>query len=120
MSDSEDATERRESERRDSDWRADRRPWEQFTGKNPTLGELVVAMTRIGELAYSTAVYQSNHESRLHGHDKILQEFALTAGRTDLKNIFLSAVCGAFAGACAGMATAGLMLHYAVSQGWIG
>ena len=68
------------------------------------IGETVLRMDRI--------------EGRFKSVDERLVQVLAVVGRTEVKNVLLSAVVGAFCGCMSGMATAGFMLHYAVTEGW--
>lgn len=77
-------------------------------------------MGRLGAMIGETVLRMDRIESRFKSVDERLVQVLAVVGRTEVKNVLLSAICGAFCGTLSGMATAGLMLHYAVSQGWIG
>lgn len=77
----------------------------------------------IGRLeAWFAALDQRAGEAdrRLESMDRNLVTMVESFQRTELRNVILASLCGAFSGCVAGLATAALMMHYAVTNGWIG
>ena len=83
------------------------------TQQHQDMGQL---KAMIGE----TTIRMDRLEGRFKSVDERLVQVLAVVGRTEVKNVLLATVCGAFCGCLSGMATTALMLHYAVRQGWIG
>ncbi len=77
-------------------------------------------MGQLKGLIGETALRMDRIEGRFKSVDERLVQVLAVVGRTEVKNVLLATVCGAFCGCLSGMATTALMLHYAVRQGWIG
>lgn len=76
-------------------------------------------MGKLGAMIGETVLRMDRIEGRFKSVDERLVQVLAVVGRTEVKNVLLAAVTGAFCGSMGGIATAALMVHYAVSQGWV-
>jgi len=77
-------------------------------------------MGQLKAMIGETTIRMDRLEGRFKSVDERLVQVLAVVDRTEVKNVLLAAVIGAFAGCLSGMSAAALMLHYAVRQGWIG
>lgn len=76
-------------------------------------------MGKLGAMIGETTLRMDRIEGRFKSVDERLVQVLAVVGRTEVKNVLLAALGGAFCGSLSGMATAALMLHYVTSQGWV-
>ena len=78
-----------------------------------TLGRLEALFVSLDQRAGET-------DRRLESMDRNLVTVISSIQKAETRNVILASLCGAFTGCVAGLATAALMMHYAVTNGWIG